>query len=215
MVHISIHVTYDIRTSRSNPTTHLWTRRGKRMYSYYSFTTSALDGDEWSATRPGSALPQGKGPPGTYCTGSWVGLRSGLYRKVGNICCLCWGPNLDSSVVQSVARYYNYWATPEFIEVLYYITIIYLFVHLFYVYKNLKVKYFLHQEYKWAHTVLVLVLFNSPFTNHFPIPHSSCITMFRTSWQSSSSFHVTHPSHCIAYHTNICNNLKLLIRLNC
>jgi hypothetical protein len=36
---------------------------GERMYSSYSFTTSALDGAEWSASRPGRALPPGKGPP--------------------------------------------------------------------------------------------------------------------------------------------------------
>jgi hypothetical protein len=36
---------------------------GERRYSSYSFTTSALDGDEWSASRPGRALPPGKGPP--------------------------------------------------------------------------------------------------------------------------------------------------------
>jgi hypothetical protein len=31
--------------------------------SSYSFTTSALDGGEWSASRPGRALPPGKRPP--------------------------------------------------------------------------------------------------------------------------------------------------------
>jgi hypothetical protein len=36
---------------------------GERRYSSYSFSTSALDGDEWSASRPGRALPHGKGPP--------------------------------------------------------------------------------------------------------------------------------------------------------
>jgi hypothetical protein len=36
---------------------------GKRMYSSYSFTTSALDRGEWSASRPGRALPPEKGPP--------------------------------------------------------------------------------------------------------------------------------------------------------
>jgi hypothetical protein len=35
---------------------------GERRYSSYSFTTSALDGGEWSATRPGRALPLGNGP---------------------------------------------------------------------------------------------------------------------------------------------------------
>jgi hypothetical protein len=36
---------------------------GERNYSSYSFTTSALDGGEWSLSRPGRALTQGKGPP--------------------------------------------------------------------------------------------------------------------------------------------------------
>jgi hypothetical protein len=35
----------------------------ERRYSSYSFTTSALDGGEWSASRPGRALPPEKGPP--------------------------------------------------------------------------------------------------------------------------------------------------------
>jgi hypothetical protein len=36
---------------------------GERRYSSYSFATSALDEGEWSASRPGRALPPGKGPP--------------------------------------------------------------------------------------------------------------------------------------------------------
>jgi hypothetical protein len=32
-------------------------------YSSYSFWTSALPGREWSASRPGRALPPGKDPP--------------------------------------------------------------------------------------------------------------------------------------------------------
>jgi hypothetical protein len=39
--------------------------------------TSALDGGEWSASRPGRALPSVK-DPGTHYTGGWVGLRTGL-----------------------------------------------------------------------------------------------------------------------------------------
>jgi hypothetical protein len=35
----------------------------ERRYSSYSFSTSALDGGERSASRPGRALPPGKGPP--------------------------------------------------------------------------------------------------------------------------------------------------------
>jgi hypothetical protein len=38
-------------------------RLGERRYSSYSFSTSALDGGEWSASRPSRALPPGKGPP--------------------------------------------------------------------------------------------------------------------------------------------------------
>jgi hypothetical protein len=36
---------------------------GERRYSFYSFLTSTLDGGEWSASRPGRALPSGKEPP--------------------------------------------------------------------------------------------------------------------------------------------------------
>jgi len=32
-------------------------------YSSYSFSTSALDGGEWSASRPGRVYPQGKDRP--------------------------------------------------------------------------------------------------------------------------------------------------------
>jgi hypothetical protein len=35
----------------------------ERTYSSYSFSTSALDGGEWSVSRPGHALAPGKGPP--------------------------------------------------------------------------------------------------------------------------------------------------------
>jgi hypothetical protein len=45
--------------------------RGERRHSSYSFTTLALDGGERSASRPGRALPPGKGPlvPTGYDTG--------------------------------------------------------------------------------------------------------------------------------------------------
>jgi hypothetical protein len=38
-------------------------RLGERRYSSYSLSTLALDGGEWSASRPGRALAPGKGPP--------------------------------------------------------------------------------------------------------------------------------------------------------
>jgi hypothetical protein len=86
---------------------------GERRYSSYSFTTSALDGGEWSASRPGRALPPGKGPPGTHCTGGWVGPRAGLDTEArGKIRCLCRGSNPDRPVVQPEVRHYTAWANP-------------------------------------------------------------------------------------------------------
>jgi hypothetical protein len=48
-----------VKQSRYTP----WRCLGERRYSSYSFTTSTLYGGEWSASRPGRALPPGKGPP--------------------------------------------------------------------------------------------------------------------------------------------------------
>jgi hypothetical protein len=48
-----------VKQSRYTP----WRRLGGEEYSSYSFTTSALDGGELSASLPGRALPPGKGPP--------------------------------------------------------------------------------------------------------------------------------------------------------
>jgi hypothetical protein len=55
---------------------------GERRYTSYSFSTSALDGGEWSASRLGCALVPGKGPPGSHCTGGWAGPRAGLDTEV-------------------------------------------------------------------------------------------------------------------------------------
>jgi hypothetical protein len=49
----------EVKQSRYTPSG-AW---GERWYSSYSFTTSALDGGEWSVSRPCRALPPGKGPP--------------------------------------------------------------------------------------------------------------------------------------------------------
>jgi hypothetical protein len=47
---------------KSCPTTRHKGAWGERRYSSYSYSTSALDRGEWSASRPGRALAPGKGP---------------------------------------------------------------------------------------------------------------------------------------------------------
>jgi hypothetical protein len=46
-----------------SPATRYGSAWGERMYSSYPFMTSALDGGEWSASRPVRALPPEKGLP--------------------------------------------------------------------------------------------------------------------------------------------------------
>jgi hypothetical protein len=48
-----------LKWSRCTP----WMALGDRRYSSYSILTSALEEGEWSASRPGRALPPRKGPP--------------------------------------------------------------------------------------------------------------------------------------------------------
>jgi hypothetical protein len=50
-------------------------------------TDSALDGGEWSVSRPGRFTPRERAP-GTHCIGGWMGPRAGLdavvRRKIRN-----------------------------------------------------------------------------------------------------------------------------------
>jgi hypothetical protein len=65
--------------------------KGERRCSSYSLLNSVLDGDEWSASRPGRALPPGK-DPGIHWIGDLVGLRAGLDTESrGEIIFLCRG----------------------------------------------------------------------------------------------------------------------------
>jgi hypothetical protein len=78
---------------------------GERRYSSYSFSTSALGGGEWSASRTGRALPPRERTPGTHCTGGWVGPRAGLDTEDrGKILCPRRGSNPDRPVVQPVVK---------------------------------------------------------------------------------------------------------------
>jgi hypothetical protein len=89
-----------------------WRRLGERRYSSYSFSTSVLDGGEWSASRPGRALAPGKGPPvPIVLEAGWAPEPVCTQRVEEKSFRLCWGSNLDRPLVQPVARHYTDWAT--------------------------------------------------------------------------------------------------------
>jgi hypothetical protein len=78
------------------------------MCSSYSFTTLAVDGGDWSASRPGHALAPGKGPPvPTGQKAGWATEPVWKQRLGEKSSCLCWESNLDRPVVQSIARHYT------------------------------------------------------------------------------------------------------------
>jgi hypothetical protein len=89
-----------------------WNAWGERRYSSYSFSTSALDGGEWSASRPCRALAPGKGPPVPIVQEAWWAPQPVWTQRLQEKSFrLCRGSNLDSPVVQPVARDYTDWAT--------------------------------------------------------------------------------------------------------
>jgi hypothetical protein len=68
------------------------------------FLTSALDGREQSASRPGRFTPT-EDASGTHWMGGWVGLRGGQNTvEKRKIYFTCQETNHDSSVIQSVAQ---------------------------------------------------------------------------------------------------------------
>jgi hypothetical protein len=60
---VNRHYNMILHKSNGVSTIAMQSHRGDRKYSSYSFLTSALDGDEWSATRPVGALPPWQAPP--------------------------------------------------------------------------------------------------------------------------------------------------------
>jgi hypothetical protein len=95
-----------VKQSRYTP----WRRLGERTYSSYSFTTSALDRDKWSASRPGRALPPGKVP--IVQEAGWAPHKCWTQMPEEKSFRLCRVSNVDRPVVQSVVRHYTAWATP-------------------------------------------------------------------------------------------------------
>jgi hypothetical protein len=90
----------------------------------YSFSTSALDGGEWSASSPGRAFTPGERTPGTRCTGGWVGPRGDLDTEArGKILCFCRGSNTRSPgrPARSQTLYCLSYPAPNFLTI-YYVT---------------------------------------------------------------------------------------------
>jgi hypothetical protein len=88
------------------------TAKGERKYSSYSFLTSVLDGGEWSASRPGRALPPEKGPP--VPIGQEAGWASELVLDTevrGKILCLCRGSNPGRPVCSQTLWLSSTWNT--------------------------------------------------------------------------------------------------------
>jgi hypothetical protein len=83
-----------------------YTPMEERKYSSYSFMTSAVDGDEWSVSRPGCTLPLGKRPPVPIGQeAGWAPEAVWTQRLEEKSICLCRGWNLDHPVIQSVVRH--------------------------------------------------------------------------------------------------------------
>jgi hypothetical protein len=78
----------------------------ERRYSFYSFSTSAVDGGEWSASLPGRALAPGKGPPARIVQkAGWAPESVWIQRLKEKSFRPCRGSSLDSPVVQPVTRH--------------------------------------------------------------------------------------------------------------
>jgi hypothetical protein len=93
----------------SDPATRHGGAWSERKYSSYSFLTSELDGGEWSASRPGRALPPGKEPAVPIVQeAGWAPelvqtqMQLKSFASVGD----------RTPVVQSVVWHYTDWATP-------------------------------------------------------------------------------------------------------
>jgi hypothetical protein len=82
--------------------------QGGEEVNSYSFMTPALDVGEWSVSRPGHALPLGKGSlvPTAQDTG-WAPDPVWTQEVRRKILFLCQGSKLDHLVIQSIARHYT------------------------------------------------------------------------------------------------------------
>jgi len=113
--HIStIKVMYSAPLYRHRGSVHaVWPIGGVEVW-LYSFLTTALEGGEWSASRPGRSLPPGKTRYPLYRRLGGPQGRSGQVREISH------PPGFDPRTVQLVASRYTVYATrPTFPPLLY------------------------------------------------------------------------------------------------
>jgi hypothetical protein len=75
---------------------------GERRYNSTYPLTSALDGGEWSASRPGRFIPREKAP-GTHWVGGWVGPKAILDLVLKRIPSPRWESNSRTPIFHPVA----------------------------------------------------------------------------------------------------------------
>jgi hypothetical protein len=81
----------------------------ERRCSSYSYFSSALDGGEWSASRPGRALPPGKGPPVPIVQeAGWAPEPVWTQRLEEKSSCLCRGSNPSCPVRRQTIYWLSY-----------------------------------------------------------------------------------------------------------
>jgi hypothetical protein len=95
LVHIGTVGLHPVKVKQSHNTPMRAQR--ERRYSFYSFTSSVLDGDEWSASRPGRPLP----PVPIVQEAGWTPGPVWTQKLEEKSSWLCRGSNLDRPIVQS------------------------------------------------------------------------------------------------------------------
>jgi hypothetical protein len=84
--------------------------KGERNYSSYSFLAPALDGGEWSASRPCRSLPPGKGPPVPIVQeAGWA--PEPVWTQRSQKKSFAYAAD-RTPIVQSALRHYTDWANP-------------------------------------------------------------------------------------------------------
>jgi hypothetical protein len=97
-------------TNKAVPLHAMEAHGGERRYSSYSYLTSALDGGEWSESRPGRALLPGKGPPVPIVQETGWAPEPVWTQRLEEKSSVSVGDRIP--VVQSVVSHYTDWATP-------------------------------------------------------------------------------------------------------